>query len=206
MTNLKQSIAIYAEETPNPAAMKFVADRSLISNGATAEYLNKEGTVGAPIAAKLFEFPFVKSVFISSNFITVTKNNSVSWDDILFEVRDFIRNYISQGNEIIRDLPSIDVHTDNSFKETTIAFTEHAVPQTEAEHKIIEVLEQYVRPAVEQDGGLITFKSFNNGIVTLMLKGSCSGCPSASLTLKSGIEGLLKRMVPEVTEVVAEAI
>lgn len=204
MTKIIHPIVIYAEETPNPASIKFVADKILIGNGATAQYLNKSETKGAPLAAKLFEFPFVKSVFFSSNFITITKSDSVNWEDILFELKDFIKTYLSQGLEVISELPKIEVHTDTSFKETHTAFTEHTAPETEAEHKIIEILEQYIRPAVQQDGGLITFRSFKQGVVTLVLKGSCSGCPSSTITLKAGIEGLLKRMMPEVKEVVAE--
>lgn len=203
---MTRPVVIYAEETPNPQAMKFVADMMLIQQGATAEYLQKSETKSAPLAASLFNFPFVKGVFFASNFITITKNDTVHWEDIIYELRDFLKNYISQGKEIINELPTSEVFTDNSFTNTTNAFTEHTPPQTEAENKIIEVLEQYIRPAVQQDGGLITFKSFKEGIVTVLLKGSCSGCPSSTLTLKAGIEGLLKRMVPEVNEVVAEAV
>ncbi|HEU4716881.1 MAG TPA: NifU family protein [Bacteroidia bacterium] len=197
---------IYAESTPNPASMKFVANRMLISEGATAEYLNAGETAKAPLPAKLFRFPFVKSVFISANYVTITKTEIVTWDDITLELREFFRDYLSKDLPVIEELPSKEVHTDSSFKSTTTVFTEHSVPQNETEHKIVEVLEQYIRPAVEQDGGLITFRSFENGTVTVQLKGSCSGCPSSTVTLKAGIEALLKRMVPGVKEVVAEAV
>jgi Fe-S cluster biogenesis protein NfuA len=186
--------------------MKFVASKLLVENGATAQYLNASETSGSPLAQKLFQFPFVKAVFISSNYVTLTKADNILWDDILLEMREFLKTYLSEGNPVITELPKQEVHTDSSFKSTTTVYTEHAAPQTETEHKIIEVLEQYVRPAVEQDGGLITFKSFADGIVTVALKGSCSGCPSATFTLKAGIEGLLKRMVPGVNEVVAEQL
>lgn len=198
---------IYAESTPNPATMKFVANKYLLqSEGATAEYKSAADTADAPLPARLFQFPFVKGVFVTANFITVTKSDVVSWDDIILELREFIRDYLNKGGAVINNLPEQKVHTDSSFKETTTVFTEHAAPQSETEHKIVEVLEQYVRPAVESDGGLITFRSFENGTVTVQLKGACSGCPSSTVTLKSGIEALLRRMVPGVKEVVAEAM
>ncbi len=199
-------VTIYAESTPNPATMKFVADMLLIENGATAQYLNMQETKGSPLAAKLFQFPFVKGVFISANYVTITKSDVVSWQEIIQELRTFIQKFLMEGNIAVTELPKTEVHTDSSFKQTTTVFTEHTAPQNEVEHKIIEVLEEYIRPAVEQDGGLITFRSFQEGVVTVQLKGSCSGCPSSTVTLKSGIEGLLKKMVPEVKEVVAEAV
>lgn len=198
---------IYAESTPNPATQKFVANKLLLTQeGATAEYKSASETKEAPLPAKLFQFPFVKAVFVNANFITITKSDIVTWDDITLELREFIRDYLNKGGEVILNLPQKEVHTDSSFQTKTTVFTEHALPQSEAEHKIIEVLEQYIRPAVEQDGGLITFRSYENGTVTVQLKGSCSGCPSSTVTLKAGIEALLKRMVPGVQEVVAEAL
>lgn len=197
---------IYAESTPNPTSMKFVANRLLITEGATAQYLSAAETTKAPLPAKLFSFPFVKGVFISTNFITITKSDIVSWDDVTLEMREFLRDYLANGNPVIDELPAKEVPTDSTFKQTTTVFTEHAIPQNEAENKIVEVLEQYIRPAVESDGGLITFRSFENGIVTVQLRGACSGCPSSTITLKAGIEALLKRMVPGVNEVVAESL
>lgn len=195
---LKTPIVIYAEITPNPASMKFVADRMLINNGMTLQYLSPSETKGSPLAARLFQFPFIKGVFISSNFVTITINDSVAWEDVTMELRDFLTNFISEGNEIMKEIPQ----SENQFS----GAAEHVLPVTEDEQKIVDILDEYIRPAVEQDGGLITFKSFKDGIVTVVLKGSCSGCPSSTLTLKAGIEGLLKRMVPEVKEVVSEAM
>ncbi|HET6225218.1 MAG TPA: NifU family protein [Bacteroidia bacterium] len=205
-TDAKHPVIIYAESTPNPASMKFVANQLLLSDGATAQYLSKAETKGAPLAAKLFEFPFVKAVFFASNFVTVLKTDAVQWDEITLELRDFIRTYINEGKPIITELPKTEVAVDNTFTTKKPVFTEHSAPSTETEVKIVEILEQYIRPAVEGDGGSITFKSFNDGVVTVQLRGSCSGCPSSTITLKAGIEGLLKRMVPEVTEVVSEAL
>ncbi|TND05134.1 MAG: nitrogen-fixing NifU domain-containing protein [Bacteroidetes bacterium] len=206
MNTTKIPFIIYAESTPNPASMKFVANALLIAEGATAEYRSASETAGAPLPAKLFQFPFVKSVFISGNYISIGKSDLVSWDDVLLEMREFIKSYLNDGLPVITELPTKEVAADSSFKNTVSVFTEHAVPQNEAENKIVEVLEQYIRPAVEQDGGLITFRSFENGVVTVQLKGACSGCPSSTITLKAGIEALLKRLVPGVNEVVAEAL
>lgn len=202
---IKNPITVYAESTPNPSAMKFVANKLLIDNGATAEYLSVNDTAGSALAQKLFQFPFVKSIFISANFVAITKSDIVSWEDIALELRGFLKKFLEEGNIVVSQIPSAAVATDSSFKNTEVVFTEHTAPKNETENKIVEILEQYIRPAVEQDGGLITFKSFEEGVVTVALKGACSGCPSSTLTLKAGIEGLLKRMVPGVTEVVAES-
>jgi NFU1 iron-sulfur cluster scaffold homolog, mitochondrial len=195
---------IYAESTPNPASMKFVANKMLLEAGATAQYNNISETKQAPLAQKLFEFPFVKQVFISSNFISVTKHDFISWDDILFETRTFLSEYLNKKNPVVIELPAQEVAVDNSFKETKSVFTEHAAPKNEVEAKIIEALETYIRPAVEQDGGMIAFTGLHEGVVSVQMKGSCQGCPSSTMTLKAGIEGLLKRLMPEdVREVVS---
>ena len=195
---------IYAESTPNPASMKFVANKMLLEAGATAQYNNITETKQAPLAQKLFEFPFVKQVFISGNFISVTKHDFINWDDILFETRTFLSEYLNKKNPVVIELPAQEVAVDNSFKETKSVFTEHAAPKNEVEAKIIEALETYIRPAVEQDGGMIAFTGLHEGVVSVQMKGSCQGCPSSTMTLKAGIEGLLKRLMPEdVREVVS---
>lgn len=199
---------IYIEATPNPSSMKFVANKMLVTEkGASAEYKNISETETAPIAKKLFQFPFVKTVFISSNYITITKIDTVSWDDISLELRIFITEYLNNGNLIITALPKQEVAVDNTFTETKTISTQHVAPKDEVEAKIVEILDQYIRPAVEQDGGLITFKELKEGIVTVQMRGSCSGCPSSTMTLKAGIEALLKRLLPDaVKEVVSEAV
>lgn len=198
---------IYAEETPNPASLKFVANKLLLVSGASADYQNIGETNDAPIAKNLFQFPFVKRVFVSSNYVTVTKHDAVEWEEIRDELRVFITNYLNQGNAVINKLPQREVAKDSSFKETVSVNTQHNAPSNATENKIIEVLEQYIRPAVEQDGGLITFKELKDGIVTVQMRGSCSGCPSSTMTLKAGIEALLKRLLPDdVKEVVNEAV
>jgi Fe-S cluster biogenesis protein NfuA len=199
---------IYLEATPNPASMKFVTNKILITEkGASAEYKNVGETQTAPIAAKLFQFPFVKTVFVSGSYITITKTDQVDWDDISMELRIFLTDYLNKGNLIITALPQQEVAIDNTFTETKTISTQHVAPQNDVEAKIVEVLEQYIRPAVENDGGLITFKSLVDGVVTVQMRGSCSGCPSSTLTLKAGIEALLKRLLPDaVKEVVSEAL
>jgi len=206
METTKIPYTFYVESTPNPAALKFVANKLMIENGATAGYANVLETEKAPLMKKLFEFPFVKSLFVAQNYVTVTRNDSVSWDDVMIELRLFITDYLNKGGEIINELPSKEVAVDSSFEKKETVFTEHAVPGTDVENKIVEILEQYIRPAVEQDGGSIVFKSFAEGVVTVQMKGACSGCPSSTMTLKSGIEALLKRLLPDdVKEVVSEA-
>lgn len=198
---------IYAEETPNPSSVKFVANKLLLVSGASAEYLSAAETVDAPIAQKLFQFPFVKRVFIQSNYITITKQDALEWEEIRDELRVFITEYLNKGNAIVNKLPEQKVAKDSSFKETVSINTQHTAPGNDVENKIIEVLEQYIRPAVEQDGGLITFKELKDGIVTVQMRGSCSGCPSSTMTLKAGIEALLKRLLPDdVKQVVSEAL
>jgi Fe-S cluster biogenesis protein NfuA len=150
--------------------------------------------------------PFVKAVFMASNFVTVIKTDAVLWEEIINELRDFIRIYLNEGKPVITELPKQEVAIDNTFQEKKEVFTEHTSPKTETEVKIVEILEQYIRPAVEGDGGSIIFKSYVDGIVTVQMRGSCSGCPSSTVTLKAGIEGLLKRMIPDVKEVVSEAV
>ncbi len=198
---------IYAEETPNPSSVKFVANKLLLVSGAAADYVSAAETKDAPIAQKLFQFPFVKRIFVSSNYITVTKIDAVEWEEIRDELRVFITDYLNKGNSIINKLPEQVVAKDSSFKETVSVNTQHVAPNNDVENKIVEVLEQYIRPAVEQDGGLITFKELKDGIVTVQMRGSCSGCPSSTMTLKAGIEALLKRLLPnDVKEVVSEAV
>lgn len=190
---VKKFVNVYAESTPNPASMKFVANRFLLEEG-SVEYLNKDQAKECPIAISLFTFSGISSVFITTNFITLTKDSSVSWDDLIPILREFIKSYLEGGQPLFTG-PQIK-KADESIERT------HS--NSAIETKIIETLEEYVKPAVEGDGGAIHFKSFEDGKVTLILKGSCSGCPSSAITLKNGIETLLRQLIPEVTEVIAE--
>jgi Fe-S cluster biogenesis protein NfuA len=196
--------SMYAEMTPNPMAMKFVADRMLLPEGVQFEFLSREVATPSPLALKLFDLPFVKGVYMAANFVTILKNDKAMWDDVVFDVRDYIKEFIVNGGEILNK--EAERKKEGKPEERTIEdqLVVHAEAGNETEQKIIDALEAYVKPAVENDGGLILFRSFKDGIVTLQLKGSCSGCPSSSLTLKAAVEQLLKRMVPEVKEVQQE--
>ena len=201
----KTPAVVYAESTPNPTTMKFVVNRLLVENDITVEYNEPSQAKASPLAQKLFSFPFVKGLFIASNFISVTKNDLVGWDSVTLELREFIQNYLFEGNPVFTTKPEAKKPEDNAENTHNDFNANHAEPTTDIDQRIIDLLEEYIRPAVEQDGGAIFFQSFKEGVVTLSLKGACSGCPSSTFTLKAGIEGLLKRMIPEVTEVVAEA-
>lgn len=189
-------ISIYTEMTPNPETMKFVANK-LLYPGKSIEFQDIESASPSPLALDLFGFPFVKSVFIASNFVTLTKTPDSDWEDIKPAIRQFLKEYLEEAKVIIHE----DQVAMKDQQGTNIVLSEDG----DVVKRIKELLENYVKPAVEMDGGAIQFKKFEDGVVTLMLQGSCSGCPSSMITLKSGIEGMMKRMIPEVSEVVAEA-
>lgn len=199
-------VSIYAESTPNPEVMKFVANKLLIQYGVTVEYSAEHECEDAPLARVLFTFPFVKSIFFANNFVSITKTELVEWDDVVLELREYLTNYLQAGNPVFDKPPVQTQHTakNNEGEEAPIKVT--AQPQNEAEEKIINLLEEYVRPAVESDGGAIHFKSYENGILTVRLSGACSGCPSSTATLKGGIQNLFNRFMPEVKDVVAEEV
>ncbi|GAB4376237.1 MAG: hypothetical protein Kow0075_03150 [Salibacteraceae bacterium] len=196
---------IYAESTPNPATMKFVANKLLVSNGAVYEFKNEEDAANAPLAQRLFTFPFVRGVFVAQNFITLTKAEEVNWDDVMLEIREYISNYLNAGHPVLNEEANLESRQHEVRHEGAKQHTaDHAHANTPLEKRIVEVLDEYVRPAVEGDGGAIHFKSFDGGVLTVELRGACSGCPSSTITLKAGIQSLFERMVPEVKEVVAE--
>lgn len=184
------TIKIYTEDTPNPATKKFLVNKLLI-NG-SLDFANAEAAQTSPFAKELFKFNFVGGVFFASNFVTVTKTEDSDWNDIEDILKEFVKGAV-ESELLIQEV----AHDENvNFEGSDI------------EKKIQQILHDYVRPAVEQDGGAIAFQSFDEdeGVVTVELRGSCSGCPSSMITLKAGIEGLLKRMVPEVQEVVADSL
>ena len=195
--------------TPNPMAMKFVADKMLVPEGVQFEFLKQDEASPSPLAQKLYELPFVKGIFISSNFITILKNDKAMWDEVVFDVRDYIKEYLESGGKVWNNISTAkgEKNTESTTMEAIRASqVTHTEPANDTENKIIEALEEYVKPAVENDGGVILFRSFKDGVVTLQLSGSCSGCPSSSQTLKSAVEQLLTRMVPEVKEVQQEMV
>jgi len=199
-TVTQNPVMLYTEQTPNPESLKFVTNRMLHRGTADfkEEALAKEWS---PIAEKLFEFPYVKGVYVCNNFVTISKEFNYSWDDIMLKLKEFIKAYIGDDKEIIKE--GFEEAMAAIEKENGVAY-QYTGEQAELVKKIKELIDTYVKPAVEMDGGNIEFKSFDEGIVTVVLQGSCSGCPSSTVTLKAGIEGMLKRMVPEVKEVVSE--
>lgn len=190
-------ISIYTEMTPNPETMKFVANK-LLYPGKSIDFVDESAAGPSPLAQELFTFPFIRSVFIASNFITLTKTTETDdWQDIIPTIKQFLKEYLEEGKVVINEeaVAAMKAAAQNA----------PAADDDDVVKRIKELLENYVKPAVEMDGGAIQFKSYEAGRVSLMLQGSCSGCPSSMITLKSGIEGMMKRMIPEVTEVVAEA-
>jgi Fe-S cluster biogenesis protein NfuA len=199
-TVTKSPVMLYTEQTPNPESLKFVTNRMLYKG--TADFREEElAKEWSPIATALFELPFVKGVYVCNNFVTVTKEFNYAWEDIMLKLKEFIKKYIEDGGEIIRD-GFADAMA--KVEEERGAGYQYSEDEAEIVQKIKELIDTYVKPAVEMDGGNIEFKAWNEGTVVVVLQGSCSGCPSSTVTLKSGIEGMLKRMVPEVKEVVAE--
>ena len=186
-------VSIYTEMTPNPETMKFVANK-LLYPGKSIEFASEESASPSPLAKELFGFPFIRGVFIASNFITLTKTADTDWNDIIPSLRELMKEYLEEGKLVINE-------AEIEAKKVVMSPED----ETDVVKRIKELLENYVRPAVEMDGGAIAYKNFDQGVVTLSLQGSCSGCPSSMITLKSGIEGMMKRMIPEVKEVVAEA-
>lgn len=190
-------ISIYTEMTPNPETMKFVANK-LLYPGKSIDFPDVESAKPSPLATELFGFPFVKAIFIASNFVTLTKTSETEdWQDVIPSIRQFLKEYLEEGKPIVNEEEVAAMKTDSS---NTVAADDDDVVK-----RIKELLDNYVRPAVEMDGGAIQFKSYEDGTVNLAMKGSCSGCPSSMITLKAGIEGMMKRMIPEVKEVVAES-
>lgn len=188
-------ISIYTEMTPNPETMKFVANK-LLYPGKSADFPDVETATPSPLATELFGFPFIKAVFVASNFVTLTKTPETDWNDAIPSIRQFLKDYLEEGKPVINEEEMAQRRSQQSSNEV-LADDDDVVK------RIKELLDNYVRPAVEMDGGAIQFKSYTAGTVSLAMQGSCSGCPSSMITLKAGIEGMMKRMIPEVQEVVA---
>lgn len=196
-------VTVYVEMTPNPSTMKFVANKYLLITGESVEFLSKAEAKGySPMAEELFNLPFVKKIFMAANFITITKTDNVPWDFITMELREFVKSWIAEGKDVLIQMPA-----PKPAEETTAEEAPKKVyAPSEYDDAIRSLLDEYVRPAVENDGGAIEFRGFENGVVSVLMKGSCAGCPSSTATLKGGIENLLKQHLPEVTEVVAENV
>jgi NFU1 iron-sulfur cluster scaffold homolog, mitochondrial len=189
-TENKRLVTVYTESNPNPNSMKFVLNFLLVPDGTSADFPDPLSAARCPLALDLFRFSFVKRVFIAANFVTITKDEGMDWSEVTPILKPFIKAFFEEDKPLFLDEISNDIKNDDP----------------EIVKKIKGILDEYVRPAVESDGGNITFHSFNEGVVKVHLQGSCSGCPSSTMTLKSGIERLLTSMLPEVKEVIAEGV
>jgi Fe-S cluster biogenesis protein NfuA len=204
--------SVYAEMTPNPAVMKFVADRDLIEAGKQVEFRSpQEAALCSPLAAELFHFPFVTNVFISGPFVSVTKDESLGWEMIVQQLREYIREWLmehpvavdAEQLAAVEDQLTQPAPAPEATTESADFIRDEEIEPSEQDDAIRSLLDEFVRPAVEQDGGAIDFKAFKDGTVYVHMRGACSGCPSSMQTLKGGIEQLLTAKIPEVKEVVA---
>lgn len=195
----KQPITVYGESTPNPAALKFVVSRMLTKN--PVEFKNIDETNASPLAKELFKFPYVKEVFIDENYISVTKYEVNEWQEITLELRTFIKQFIENGGTVLDESELEATVKDDTVKDATFDSLD------ETSQKIINILEEYVKPAVAADGGNILFDSYDETTKTVkvIMQGACNGCPSSTFTLKSGIESMLKSMLNE-EGIIVEAI
>lgn len=195
----KNPITIYAESTPNPAVVKFVANKKLTDK--TVEFKNNSNSESAPLAKALFEFNYVKEIFIDQNYISITKNETADWFEVSNELRTFIKDFIENGGQVVNeDL----VIARDEYKKQEIT---HFESLDATSQQIINIIEEYVKPAVAADGGNILFESYDatQKQVKVILQGACSGCPSSTFTLKNGIENMLKNMLQD-DAIVVEAV
>ena len=197
--NNKQPITIYGETTPNPAVLKFVANKLLTKKA--VEFKNIDQAAASQLAKQLFKFPFVREVFIDENYVSVTKYDAFDWNEVTLETRTFIKTFLEEGNlaveeSLIQDSKQLEAEADKHFDSLD-----------ETSQKIINILEEYVKPAVTADGGNIAFKSYDKASNTahVILQGACSGCPSSTFTLKNGIENMLKQMLHD-ESIIVEAV
>ena len=198
-TTTTSPVMLYTEQTPNPESLKFVTNRMLYRG--TADFQTEElAKEWSPLATALFSNPFVKGVYITNNFVSITKEFNYEWTDIMLQLKDFIKSYIEEGGLVVSEGFAAEMEKIQAAQ----AAEQFSGEDGEIAKKIKDLIDTYVKPAVEMDGGNIEFKAYDKGKVYVVMQGACSGCPSSSVTLKSGIEGMLKRMVPEVEEVIQE--
>lgn len=185
----KQPITVYGESTPNPSALKFVVNKMITKNA--VEFKNIDQSAPSPLATELFKFPYVKEIFIDENYISVTKYDINEWQDITMELRTFIKQFIENGGTVLDETLIQNIVKDEKTKDESFDSLD------ETSQKIINILEEYVKPAVAADGGNIVFDSYDQSskVVKVIMQGACNGCPSSTFTLKSGIENMLKSML-----------
>lgn len=190
-------VSIYAEMTPNPKVMKFVSNKLLLKSD-SAEFRNIDEAKLSPLATKLFHFPFVKEVFISGNYIAIAKFDIVEWDDVAQEVRVFITEFMQDGGVVVHEEQLIR----SQEEKTELGSGPILNPKNlgEVEARIVDILEEYIKPAVAQDGGNIAFMAYKEKVVEVQLQGACSGCPSSTMTLKNGILSILQKMLPTLVD------
>ena len=196
---VKSPVMLYTEQTPNPEALKYVTNRLLYRG--IADFKEKDlAAEWSPMANSLMELPYVKSVYFNNNYVTITKEMNYDWAEIMLKLKEFIKDYLEKSGIVIKD-GFAEYWEERTAADNSGQFSGEG---GEIARKVKELIDTYVKPAVEMDGGNIEFKAYDKGVVYVTMQGSCSGCPSATVTLKAGIEGMLKRMVPEVIEVVQE--
>jgi len=202
--------SVYAEMTPNPEVMKFVADRPLIDGASQADFTSKAECTGhSSLAEELFNFPFVIGVFISGGFVSVTKDDSIGWEMVAMQMREYIQQWLTEHPTAVEKVPPArPANTEQApagpgTGEPVVPLADEDITPTEHDRAIAELLEEFVRPAVEADGGAIDFRAFIDGTVHVRLRGACAGCPSSTATLKDGIERLLTSKLDVVKSVVA---
>lgn len=186
----KIPVTVYAESTPNPSTLKFVANKKLVT--APFDFKSIDDAAYAPLAKALFHFPFVKEVFVDENYVSVQKYEVADWDEVVTETREFIRDYIQDGKEIVSAELLKTPQQVESIAEKEFETLD------DISKEIVNIIEEYVKPAVASDGGNIVFKNYDEQTqnVQVVLQGACSGCPSSTFTLKNGIENMLKQMLP----------
>lgn len=191
-TAKKVPVTVYAESTPNPGVMKFVVNKMLVEG--IHEFKDMDEAQYSPLATALFQFPFVKEVFMDNNYLSITKYDRIEWETVVMQVREFVRDYIQEGNPVVEATAPTQAQPEQ----------ENTTPLTDTEQEIVKILEEYIKPAVASDGGNIAFDSYHtdNKTVRVLLQGACSGCPSSTITLKNGIENMLKEMLPGKVETV----
>ncbi len=185
----KAAVTVYAESTPNPSVLKFVCNKVLVPN--IYEFTSIEEAKPSPLATALFQYPFVKNVFMEKNFISITKFDIIEWEEITLQLREFIKSYVEEGKTILND------NAPKQLNKTEAAIEQKFEALDDTSKNIVNILEEYVKPAVASDGGNIEFRSYNEQTkkVEVLLQGACSGCPSSTFTLKNGIENMLREML-----------